>query len=447
MKSALALLALVGSSAALPAAYVEENHGLLWETFKAEHGRTYSAAEEAHRRTVFKANMLRASELERRNPEAQFGMNKFADLTAEEFRVYHRLNVPTKASPAPLFSAEEVKRLTADGVDWRTKKAVTQVKDQGQCGSCWSFSTTGGIEGQNALKGSKSLVPVSEQELVSCDNVDDGCRGGLMDNAFEWLVQNKGGNIVTEAAYPYTSGRGSSGSCKDVSSMAVGATVTGFKDLPHDEDQMASWMATNGPISIAVDATSWQSYSSGVMSTCKSVQLDHGVLAVGYTADYWIIKNSWGTSWGESGYIRVKKGTNQCLLNQSPSYPTVGSGPAPTPPTPPTPPSPPTPPAPAGSFSQKQCTDSACTEGCQSATLPLNECLQVSGGGSAKATACSDAGLSLKFYLMSGDCTGFALDEMQPVNQCGQSSGGGYVETVCSSEEGAPVATTFQFAN
>jgi len=443
MKSALALLALVGSSAALPAAYIEANHELMFEQFKAEHGKTYAtAAEESHRRTVFKANLLRAADLEARNPNASFGVNKFADMTAGEFKAtHHNLYVPEKSSPAALFSAEEVAQLTKKGVDWR-KTAVTHVKDQAQCGSCWSFSATGGIEGQNALKGTKKLTPVSEQELVSCDKVDAGCNGGLMDQAFQWLIDNKDGKIVTEASYPYTSGGGVTGSCKWKSSMEVGSTVTGHEDLPHDEDQMAAWMQKNGPISIAVDATSFQTYTGGVMSNCESFMLDHGVLAVGYTSDYWIIKNSWGSSWGESGYIRVAKGSNQCLIKNSPCYPKVAGKPAPTPPSPPSP----TPPAPTpgSSFSQKTCTDSACSEGCQTNTLPLNECLSVSGGGSAKATSCSDSGLVLDLYLTSSDCTGFSLPTSQPVNQCGQTQTGQYVETSCDSSEGAPVVKEFR---
>eukprot|EP01063_Lacrimia_lanifica_P009508 TRINITY_DN164_c0_g1_i10.p2 TRINITY_DN164_c0_g1~~TRINITY_DN164_c0_g1_i10.p2 ORF type:complete len:326 (+),score=175.54 TRINITY_DN164_c0_g1_i10:55-1032(+) len=319
MKTSLAMLALVGSSCALPASYVESNHELLWGNFKAEHGKTYSAAEETVRKGIFKANMLKASGLEAANPRATFGMNKFSDLSAEEFKAtHHNLRVPQKEGPAALFSEAEVRALTASGVDWRTKNAVTHVKNQAQCGSCWSFSTTGGIEGQNALKGTKTLTSVSEQELVSCDKVDLGCNGGLMDNAFSWLVSNKNGQIVTEADYPYTSGGGDSGSCKDTSGMAVGATVTGHKDLPHDEDQMAAWMQTNGPISIAVDATSWQTYSGGVMDNCGGAQLDHGVLAVGYSgSDYWIVKNSWGASWGESGYIRLARGVACCGLTNN----------------------------------------------------------------------------------------------------------------------------------
>merc|ERR1719203_2428326 len=183
-----------------------------------------------------------------------------------------------------------------------------------------------------------------------------------MDNAYKWLTSSKSGKIVTESAYPYTSGRGSSGSCKSVSGMSVGATIKGHKDISHSESAMATYVSASGPLPVAVDAQShWQTYKSGIVSNCNGKQLDHGVMAVGYTSDYWIVKNSWGATWGESGYIRLAYGSNQCGLNQSPTAPIAsGSGPVPPSPPAPTPPTPPTPPSPAGgAFTQKQCSDSA----------------------------------------------------------------------------------------
>jgi cysteine peptidase B len=147
-----------------------------------------------------------------------------------------------------------------------------------------------------------------------------------MDNAFDWLVQSRGGAIVTEASYPYVSGGGNVPAC-NLNGKTVGATIKGHSDLPHDETQMATWLAAHGPIAIAVDATSFQTYNGGIVTNCISSQLDHGVLLVGYgvsgTTNYWIIKNSWGSSWGESGYIRVQQGTNQCLINNYPCSATV----------------------------------------------------------------------------------------------------------------------------
>ena len=425
MKTAC-MLAMAAATSALPLSYVEENEGLLWSNYKETYGKQYSGSDEVKRRSIFKNNMMKGAELEASNPGASFGMNVYSDLSADEFKVYHSLNVPTKAGPAKMFS-ESQNRAAADAVDWRSKGAVTQVKNQAQCGSCWAFSTTGGIEGQNFLAGNK-LTSVSEQELVSCDKTDSGCNGGLMDQAFEWLLSAHKGQIVTEESYPYTSGGGDSGSCKDVSSMTVGTTISGHKDIAHDETEMATWVSTNGPLSIAVDASSWQTYTGGVMSNCVSKQLDHGVLIVGYGADYWIIKNSWGASWGESGYIRVSRGSNQCLLKNSPCTSEV-SGSGPTPPSPP-----PTPPTPGGSFTQKQCTDSACSQGCESHSFPVGQCLPTAGGGSAMVESCTSAGLVMKDYLTSTTCSGFATSSTQPVGQCEQDAQGTFFENECSSE-------------
>jgi C1A family cysteine protease len=323
MRRATALCALLGVAAGLSEEYVRGNGALLWESFKSAHGKSYNPAEESARYEVFVQNMVKAADLERRNPQAQFGMSPFADLTAAEFKTRHSLNVTRRASPPAMFSAEAVQQALATPVDWRSKGAVTQVKDQGQCGSCWSFSATGGIEGAWKLAGN-ALTSVSEQELVSCDKVDSGCSGGLMDNAYNWLISKHSGQIVTEAAYKYTSGAGSTGTCKSVTGMAVGAKISGHKDVTHTESQMAAWVSQNGPLPIAVDASEhWQTYTGGVVSTCTGTSLDHGVLAVGFTANYWIVKNSWGPSWGESGYIRLAYGSNQCGLNQSPMAPLV----------------------------------------------------------------------------------------------------------------------------
>eukprot|EP01063_Lacrimia_lanifica_P028656 TRINITY_DN4228_c0_g1_i1.p1 TRINITY_DN4228_c0_g1~~TRINITY_DN4228_c0_g1_i1.p1 ORF type:complete len:212 (+),score=89.58 TRINITY_DN4228_c0_g1_i1:2-637(+) len=203
---------------------------------------------------------------------------------------------------------------------------------------------------------------------------------------------------------------------------------------------MAAWMQTNGPISIAVDATKWQTYSGGVMDNCGGVGLDHGVLAVGYADDYWVIKNSWGTSWGEAGYIRVAKGSNQCLLQNNPCVPVVSSAPAP--PETPSPPTPPTPaPAPSTGFDQKICTDAKCGAGCESHILPLNKCLSLGGGASAMAMSCTADGVSIKMYLDTTNCTGDAFPAVQAVNQCSKTPQGEYTENVCTSAQGAPLGS------
>jgi len=234
-----------------------------------------------------------------------------------------------------------------DSIDWTTKGAVTPVKNQGQCGSCWAFSSTGGLEGQWEIA-TGSLQSISEQQLVDCskNGGNAGCNGGLMDNSFEWY-QTKA--AATEGSYPYT---GRDGSCKSsgwTTAVPEGG-VTGHKDISN-ENALLDAVTNVGPISVAIEAdqSSFQGYSGGVLTGNCGTNLDHGVLAVGFGTesgtDYWKVKNSWGASWGMNGYILIERGDNKCgIADGPPSYPVVNG--APVPPTPPPAPTPPTPPAP-----------------------------------------------------------------------------------------------------
>jgi C1A family cysteine protease len=329
MKFALFVLLAVAVSAEYD--YTEANAAAMWEEFKITYAKSYaSISEERARFGYYVRNLKIAAQRQAENPMATFGINKFSDEAPEEFKSkrhnaqrYYANRLAEQKPVADHFSPAEVQKImsaTNGTLDWRTKGAVTAVKDQQQCGSCWAFSSTGNIEGQWFLAG-HALTPVSEQELVSCDTTDSGCDGGLMDNAFTWLVSSRQGAIVTESSYPYVSGNGNAPKC-NLTGKIVGATIKGHQDIAHNEAQMATWMTKSGPIAIAVDATTFQSYTGGVVTKCISQQIDHGVLLVGYgvasNVPYWIIKNSWGASWGESGYIRVKQGSNECLLT---SYP------------------------------------------------------------------------------------------------------------------------------
>jgi len=250
-------------------------------------------------------------------------MNSFGDLSSEEFASLYN---GVKISRQPSLMTELHDQVQADTVDWRTKGAVTGVKNQGQCGSCWSFSATGSMEAAHFLKTGK-LVSLSEQDLVDCSTTqgNDGCNGGLMDQAFQYVIDNHG--VDTEASYKYTAT--GPNDCK-FTAANVGATISSFHDIPSGDEKSLQDAVDKQPVSVAIDAShqSFQFYTSGVYyeSQCSSSNLDHGVLAVGYGSDngnnYWIVKNSWGTDWGMSGYINMSKNrNNNCGIATAASYP------------------------------------------------------------------------------------------------------------------------------
>ncbi|EKF27907.1 cysteine peptidase, putative [Trypanosoma cruzi marinkellei] len=207
--------------------------------------------------------------------------------------------------------------------------------------------------------------------LVSCDKTDKGCSGGRMNGAFEWIVEENNGAVYTERSYPYRSCFGITPPCIKFL-RKVGATITGYVDLPDDEKGIAVLLANKGPLSAVIDFASWRFYTGGVMTSCVSKKPGHGVLLVGYNdsapVPYWIIKNSWTTLWGEEGYIRIAKGSNQCLVKEEASSAVIGSpGPTPEPTTTTTTSAP----GPSPSyFVQMSCTDAACSVGCENVTFP-----------------------------------------------------------------------------
>lgn len=215
-----------------------------------------------------------------------------------------------------------------ESIDWRKNGSVTDVKNQRRCGSCWSFSTTGSLEGQNYRKTGK-LISLSEQNLVDCDHANHGCHGGLMGIAFDYIKRNQG--INTEESYPYV---GEQGACK-YKQEADNIAVTGHVFIPtEDEEKLKSAIATVGPISIAIDAShlQFQFYRSGVYYEpfCSTHKLNHAVLAVGYGIDdetkeeYYLVKNSWGKRWGDEGYIKMARNkNNNCGIATYAVYPLV----------------------------------------------------------------------------------------------------------------------------
>jgi cathepsin L len=251
----------------------------------------------------------------------EMGVNAHTDMTSKEFSDMYLGYLPRQndyAKSRNLHVAPEGQVL-ADSLDWRTTGAVTPIKDQAQCGSCWAFSTTGSVEGANKIK-SGQLVSLAEQQLVDCAGSagNQGCNGGLMDDAFEYIIKNNG--IGSEASYPYTA---RDGKCKQVTSVA---TVSKYTDVKKNDETDLMSAVNIEPVSVAVDAESWQTYRKGVMTGLCGKQLDHGVLLIGYGTDgandYWLVKNSWGTSWGEQGTIRLVRGKNECGIAAAASYPT-----------------------------------------------------------------------------------------------------------------------------
>jgi len=309
---------------------------LLFKQWMVQHEKEYAPEEVNARFNIFKDNLKIIEELNKQYPKTTFGANKYADMTTEEFKKKYLSSVDMKSAFDPSwpmarrYTDEECCALP-DSWDWRTKGAVTPVKNQEACGSCWAFSATGNMEGQWFLSGN-DLIGLSEQNLVDCDHhcmqyegedsCDAGCEGGLMPNAFMYVMGNKG--IDTESSYPYL---GVDDTCQ-FTTKSVGATIKNWTMIPGNETQMAVYMQQNGPISIAVDAEMWQFYIAGVFYDpwCGET-LDHGVLIVGYgneidwignSVEFWIVKNSWGADWGEEGYIRLEKGSDQCGDNLFP---------------------------------------------------------------------------------------------------------------------------------
>ncbi|XP_023323528.1 cathepsin L1 [Eurytemora carolleeae] len=311
-----------------------------WEAFKTRYEKNYESSEhEAQKRLAWEANY---DFIQEHNAAFSAGFetysvgeNEFNDLTNEEFvSMLNGYQVPAEQEEKQnaVFTPRSTDLPTS--VDWRPMGFVTPVKNQKQCGSCWAFSATGSLEAAHFNK-TKKLVSLSEQNLVDCSAKEGnhGCFGGLMDFAFQYVKDNNG--IDTEESYPYTAVTGKT--CK-YNATSIGANLTSWVDIKKgSEEDLAAAVAQHGPISVAIDAghPGFQMYKHGIYYSklCSSTRLDHGVLAVGYgqgknavgmTQKFWIVKNSWGESWGMHGYINMAKDLkNMCGIATAASYPVV----------------------------------------------------------------------------------------------------------------------------
>jgi cathepsin L len=290
-----------------------------------------NGAEFVKRLEVFISNF---DMIETHNSQAnsfQMGLNQFSHLTFEEFQasIHNGYVTPTlRSTTGQVHSAPLDASALPASVDWSTTGAVSAVKNQGSCGSCWSFSTTGGVEGAYFVKTGKA-TSLSEQQLVSCDKTNFACNGGLMDTAFSWV--NKNGGLCTEASYPYVSGNGNVPACQSSCSEVSGTDVSDYVDVQTNSVNALMSAVAQQPVSIAIQANqmAFQSYSSGVLTGKCGQNLDHGVLLVGYGTwtdgtPYWKVKNSWGTSWGMNGYILIERSSDDlCGVLDAPSYSVV----------------------------------------------------------------------------------------------------------------------------
>jgi C1A family cysteine protease len=310
---------------------VSDRHWSDFNDFQVKFNKRYESLEELRNRfEIFKENAIEIyNHNKNENKTFTLAINQFTDLTRDEFVHYYVNGLNDIQSYGCDVYTAPSNVLLPSSIDWRQKGAVSSVKDQGQCGSCWTFSSTGAIEGSWAISKGQ-LLDLAEQQLVDCATGfkygSHGCNGGQMEGAFKYVIEN---GQCTESSYPYTAKDGTCQKCQASVKMSHCYDVK-----PNDQLSLKSAVSRQ-PVSVAIEADTFyfQSYSSGVLTSDKcGTKLDHGVLVVGYGSengnDYWLVKNSWGTSWGDKGYVKIGRSdsTNDpgiCGIAMQPSYPVV----------------------------------------------------------------------------------------------------------------------------
>lgn len=296
----------------------------MFETFKTEYGRNYATMEEEQSRYAIFAENLKTidarNEMERKaGGSAIHGITKFADLSQEEFaKKFLTADISMKSKTVEYGEVPPYTG-TQSSVDW-SGVLTTPVKDQGYCGSCWAFSATEQIESDSMRTLGTNYI-LSPEQITQCDKTSYGCSGGWTEHAYNYVKST--GGLETNSDYPYTSYQGVTGSCHSQSSLyKIG--VSKYTTI-NGETNMANYMLSTGPLSVCLDANNWNSYKGGIMTQCGK-QVDHCVQAVGVDTGangYWKVRNSWGTSWGENGYIRLAYGQNTCDITSDPTWVTV----------------------------------------------------------------------------------------------------------------------------
>ncbi|XP_027345169.1 cysteine proteinase COT44-like [Abrus precatorius] len=312
----------------------EEKVMALYEEWLVKHQKIYNGLGEKDKRfRVFKNNLEFIEEHNAQNHTYKLGLNKFADMTNEEYRV---MNLGTRSDAKRRVMKTKITghRYTYNAgdrlpkhVDWRLKGAITPIKDQGNCGSCWAFSTVATVEAINKIVTGK-LLSLSEQELLDCDRTyNKGCNGGLMDYAFQFIIEN--GGIDTDKDYPYY---GVDGICNTTKKNARIVKIDGYEDVPPYDEKALKKAVAHQPVSVAIEASgrALQLYKSGIFTGKCGKDLDHGVVVIGYGSengvDYWLVRNSWGSDWGEDGYFKIQRNmmntsAGKCGIAMEASYP------------------------------------------------------------------------------------------------------------------------------
>jgi len=329
------VLATIGKVDGLVRTYSDEEYWAGWKEFHSlqsvkDRAKGYSSKSEHDKRfEIFKDNMEKIKEHNSGEHSWTMGITQFSDMTAEEFKDYIACGSLKHNSAQEVFDAPlDWNKTAPTSVDWVSRGAVTPVKNQGSCGSCWAFSTTGAIEGRFFIANGK-LNSLSEQDLVDCSKQNSGCNGGLMDYAFAYVENNYG--LCSERHYPYAGRRHLR--CQENGCSRYNP-ITSYGDVRASTSALEA-VCSSGPVSVAIEADQryFQHYTGGVLTANCGTNLDHGVLLVGFGTDggydYWKVKNSWGPDWGEAGYIRLcrncgaNRGKGQCGILMSASYPIV----------------------------------------------------------------------------------------------------------------------------